>query len=248
MNSVPLMQTKKFRAKIDYLFPLVVLLFSTLNVWQHRENPNIPSLILSLVGITGVILFFRGIKYFSICLYLWILLQVISIPREFYDPSSQLWHPQDAIFDLTQGFRIGFGYYWINDNLKTGIYINFLAVAFFAFLRILEVSAMAGRQLHFRPFHRDSDFAGQFPVEGIVKERIVVSGEKNWLLVDLNTPMEYEGAAVNAVLIKSKDGTVIRGRGKEQLVHFRLVLNNADINTENLNSSTFPFLDWVWCY
>src|SRR5688572_5228746 len=148
------MQKKKFKAKIDDLFPVLVLLFCVINVSQQFQQLNIPSVILSLVGVTGVILFFKGIKYFSICLNLWIWLQLISITQETYDPTYQVWYAENTIFDLTQGFKFGIGFNSINGTLKTGIYVNVIAIAFFAFLKILQVSAMVGRQLHFRPFRR----------------------------------------------------------------------------------------------
>jgi len=122
-----------------------------------------------------------------------------------------------------------------------------LAIESFGFLRILKVSNLVGKKLTFEKFRDDNRLSDIFPLSGIVKKRITLGEEKDWLLVELESSFDSEGNEIENVLIKSKDEGIIVLKEKDQLVYFRLVSHTRDIKDSINETSKFPFINWVLC-
>jgi len=218
------------RRKIEFtketILPNLVFVFSVINILTHLTNLNI-SIILSLIGICGTILFYNQNSISSKLIYIWLIAQVIII---------------DPIFNLNQlGFTLSFTLGFGNFNLS----INFLPLFFLGMIKVIESTNLIGKQINLIEF-RENAISEFLPIKGIISKRLDFNENKNWLLIDLENQFEFEGRKIDKVLIKNKDAEKsIKLKEKNQIAHLRLVTDESKLVSGEL--SEFPFIDWIRC-
>jgi hypothetical protein len=240
------MKENKVSFTTETVFPLLVAGLSLFHLFNHLSDLLSLSALLSLIGITGTILYFKKNDLFKKLIYTWIIAQLIVIDRQLLDPSTQTWHDQ-PFWDLTQAVSFKLGLTLGTTSTKFGLNVNIVAIVFFGLYKILEVSSLMGKPVTFRKFRPDNKLGDVFPLTGTLKKRVILAKEKDWLLVELSSTFTFNGKPVDHVLIKRKDGEIIKPKLKNQIVFFRLVYNvNQVVEGEN-ETSHFPFIDWVIC-
>ena len=217
---------RKFEVSKETILPIIVFVLSVLNILSNINNLSI-SILLSIIGIISTILFFRQNSLSTKLIYIWLIAQVIII---------------EPIFDLSQSsftlaFTLGLG----NYSLK----INFLPLLFLGLLKVVESSNLIGKEINLMKF-RENAISDFLPTKGKIAERLDFNENKNWLLIELENQMEYEGMKINKVLIKNKDAEKsIKLKVKNQIAHLRLVTDESKLLTKELTQ--FPFIDWIRC-
>ena len=127
------------------------------------------------------------------------------------------------------------------DSLK----INFLPLLFLGLLKVIESSNLIGKEINLLEF-RENAISDFLPTKGKISERLDFDKNKNWLLIELENQMEYEGKKIGKVLIKNKDAEKsIKLKEKNQIAHLRLVTDESKLLTKELTQ--FPFIDWIRC-
>ena len=218
------------RRKIEFtketILPNLVFIFSVINIISNLSNLNI-SIIVSLIGICGTILFYNQNNISSKLIYIWLIAQVIII---------------EPIFNLNQlGFTLSFSLGLGNYNLN----INFLPLLFLGLIKVIESANLIGKQINLLEF-RENAISEFLPIKGIISQRLDFNENKNWLLIDLENQIEFEGKKIDKVLIKNKDAEKsIKLKEKNQIAHLRLVPDESKITSREL--SEFPFIDWIRC-
>ncbi len=228
----------------EAIFPIVVLVASVFALYKQTYFLNIPSFVVSLVGIVGVWLFYKNNKYFQPLFFVWILAQLVIIDRVTLHPSGVSVY--SLYWDATQGVSLKFGIFAGSTFSKTTVHINILSILFLIVFRLLRISGLVGTKLTFYKFKEDSVFADVFPVTGSVFKRIEVAEEKDWLLVTLDKPIIYNEKQIFSVIIKRKDGGILKPSMANQVIYFRLVDNTNDLFAK-ADIKKFPFLEWVLC-
>jgi hypothetical protein len=221
---------KQFEFTTETIFPIIVILLSLINISNQTENIFSLSILVSLIGIVGTVLYFFKNPFSTKLIYIWIIAQVIII---------------EPFLDLSQGFSFKFGFTFATSNEIVGLNFNVLALLLLGFIKILEASNLVGKKVTLKEF-RQSDLGDIFPINGIVTKRINLNNEKKWLLVELEKPFMYNGYNINHSLIKRKEDKTIKLKEKNQIIFFRLVYNEKDLEN-TLDKSKFPFIDWVLC-
>ena len=217
---------RKFEVSKETILPIIVFVLSVLNILSNINNFSI-SILLSIIGIISTILFFRQNSLSTKLIYIWLIAQVIII---------------EPIFDLSQSsftlaFTLGLG----NYSLK----INFLPLLFLGLLKVVESSNLIGKEINLLKF-RENAISDFLPTKGKITERLDFNENKNWLLIELENQMEYEGKKIGKVLIKNKDAEKsIKLKEKNQIAHLRLVTDESKLLTKELTE--FPFIDWIRC-
>ncbi|WP_264558950.1 hypothetical protein [Flavobacterium sp. N2270] len=217
---------RKIEISKETILPIIVFVFSVFNILSNLNNISL-SILLSIIGIISTILFFRQNNFSTKLIYIWLIAQVIII---------------EPIFDLSQSsftlaFALGLGSY----SLK----INILPLLFLGLIKVIESSNLIGKEINLLEFRQNaiSDF---LPTKGKISERIDFNENKNWLLIELENQMEYEGTKIGKVLIKNKDAEKsIKLKEKNQIAPLRLVTDESKLVTKEL--SEFPFIDWIRC-
>ena len=217
---------RKFEVSKETILPIIIFVLSVLNILNKINTFSI-SILLSIIGIISAILFFRQNSFSTKLIYVWLIAQVIII---------------EPIFDLSQSsfslaFTLGLGDY----SLK----INFLPLLFLGLLKVVESSNLIGKEINLLEF-RENAISNFLPTKGKISERLDFNENKNWLLIELENQMEYEGTKIDKVLIKNKDAEKsIKLKEKNQIAHLRLVTDESKLLTKEL--AEFPFVDWIRC-
>jgi signal transduction histidine kinase len=225
----------------DTFFPIIVGVLSIVNLVQQFSELNIISTVVSLIGIIGVILFFLKRNQYKLLIYIWIVTQLVSIiyvqsSGGYIEEAKEIWNAIQA--DL--GFHVSLT---INGLI---IQFNIVAIFYLVLFRALRVSELKGIKLTFSRFKEDSVFGGKLPVNGEVVDVVKIGDEKEWMVVQLDTPIVNDDTEIKTVLVKRKDGEVFELSGKNQIVYFRLVKDFEEIYSPN-RISQFPFVEWVLC-
>ena len=93
---------------------------------------------------------------------------------------------------------------------------------------------------------RENTISEFLPIRGIITQRLDFNENKNWLLIDLENQLEFEGKKIDKVLIKNKDAEKsIKLKKKNQIANLRLVTDESKLFSSEL--SEFPFIDWIRC-
>lgn len=217
---------RKFEISKETILPIIVFVFSVLNILKSLNNFSL-SILLSIIGIISTILFFRQNSFSTKLIYIWLIGQVIII-----EPIFNL-----SQFSFTLSFTLGLGSY--------NIEINFLPLLFLGLIKVIESSNLIGKEINLLEF-RENSISNFLPTKGKIYERLDFNDNKNWLLVELENQIEYKGKKIDKVLIKNKDvEKSIKLKEKNQIAHLRLVTNESKLITKEL--SEFPFIDWIRC-
>lgn len=222
--------TPKNNFSTEAILPIAVILLSILNISNAIHDLISLSVLNSLIGIVGSILFFQKKPISVKLIYIWIIAQIVII---------------DPIFDLSQGLSFKLGFTLGLENGDVGLNINVLPVLLLGFIKILEASNLIGKRITLQEF-RAGILEDIFPTTGTITERISLENERNWLLVTLDNSFDHEGQKINKVLIKRKDDKTVKLKEKNQISFLRLVLNEADLIHKS-DKASFPFIDWVIC-
>jgi hypothetical protein len=160
----------------------------------------------------------------------WIIAQVIAVR---------------PLFDFTQFFNFGFSFTIGTSGGDYELFINIVAIIFLSIYKLLLAAIIVNRNITFEEF-RESDLGDIFPLSGTVSSNLKVGNEPGWFLINLDGYFDYERSKVQQVLVKRKDEKTLKLNAKDQLVYFRLVLDDSDLQDLS-DKSKFPFVEWVYC-
>jgi hypothetical protein len=229
----------------ETVFPLIILTLSIISLFNMLSGVEIPRLLFSLLGIISAVLYFIKIRAFRYLMYIWILGQVVVIERETLDAAG-MW-VSNPLWDVTQTFNLNFGFFMKFAQSKVGINLNLLALFFFGLLKVLSVSSLIGTKFLFKKFGPNNKLGNIFPLSGTAIKRVIVSGKKDYLLIQLDFPFVFNEKEISYVLIKDKQAGLIQPGAKGQLVYFKLVKDINDVQEGDNDGKKFPFIDWAYC-
>lgn len=216
---------RKIEISKETILPILVFIFSILNIVTSKNILSISTL-LSVIGIVGVILFFRQNNNSAKLIYIWLIAQVLIV---------------EPLFDFSQtGFTLSFTLESDDYTIK----INILPLLFLGFLKVMEMSNLIGKEIHLLKFRENviSDF---LPATGKITKRMDFKNDKNWLLIELDKQWQYQGENIEKILIKNKEEKPIKLKEKNQIAHLRLVTDENKLTANDIVN--FPFIDWIRC-
>jgi hypothetical protein len=216
---------RKIKISKETILPILVFIFSVLNIITSKNILSISTL-LSVIGIVGVILFFRHNSISAKLIYIWLIAQVLIV---------------EPLFDFSQtGFTLSFTLESDDYTIK----INILPLLFLGFLKVMEMSNLIGKEIHLLKF-RDNVISDFLPATGKITKRMDFNNDKNWLLIELDKQWQYEGKNIEKVLIKNKEEKAIKLKEKNQIAHLRLVTDENNLTANDI--ANFTFIDWIRC-
>lgn len=120
------------------VFPVLVLLLSISTVLDNLAPPNYFSIIVSVIGIIGGVLFFydKGVK--SHWLEIWLFLQIPYLTKTMVDANTgmELFKP---IVDASQTLRINIGLHFGSPTDRLDMGLNILPFIVMAILHFLKI-------------------------------------------------------------------------------------------------------------
>ncbi len=233
---------KLFRDEFILIFIMCVL--SIMNIVKEYEDLLSFTVFNSALGLAATVCFIFKIRAYLTLTYFWIFLQILII----HTVDLRVNPPQKHYFlDASQMYSFNLGFHAQFSQTVVGIGINLLPFIYFSIFKLIKISSIAGKEFTFSAFKHDSEFSDNFPLKGVAERRMHFFNEKDWLLFRLEKQIEFEGTSVSHALVKDKEGGIIKQRAKNQIVFFRMVLNEKDLNEKNPDLKIFPFLEWIRC-
>lgn len=209
------------------VLPGIAIVFSAFALVTNSDLSNISSLIVSMVGVTAGVLFFKGNNVYRPLLLVWIYAQFPAISMN--APAGV-----QPLLDAGQFLTLKVGI-----TLSGIVYrVNLVPFAFLALYRFLLMASLVGKRVSISSFRKDSAFGDALPVEGIIARSFDLGNDKNWVMVALDKDLMNGGKNYRHVLLKSKEGELMKP-GKKVVSHLRLVADDSA-------QEKFPFVDWAF--
>jgi hypothetical protein len=193
------------------VLPIMAIVMSAFTMTRTLDLSNIPSLIVSLIGLTAGITFLLQRRISITLLQIWIYAQIPAISRTFSSTliNGQTAEVKQAVLDTGQSLTFTLGLTLNSYQL----HLNLVPFALLILFRLTQVSALVGGTATIKKLREHSQLPDTAPVTGTVLKRTTLGKEKHWLLVQLHNEMPHNGKAYSYLLVKPKDDGVYR-RGK----------------------------------
>ena len=212
----------------------------------NYDLSNIPSLIVSLIGIAAGIAYFRKSKVTLTLLQIWIYAQIPAISKTVtstYEDGTRVTveHPY---LDAGQAIPFNVG---LTLGTKTGrldLKVNIVPFGLLILFRLLQVSSLVWGSVTIKKFHHGNRTEEIAPLTGTAIKRVTLGKEKHWLLVQLTSDLLHSGKNYSHLLVTSKDGEIYK-RGKEAKVSYLVLVSDPGQVHDGVNKrEDFEFLEW----
>jgi hypothetical protein len=233
MNS----QKRKF-SKADVV-PFVVLCLCLLNFFTKPVGFLVLAMYLSIWGLVSVIIYQYARHLARVLFVVWAAMQLILIRNA--DPAA------GSVLDLSQGVSLPV-YLPLTlggDGYQVGI--NMGAVILLVLMEFLRSDEIIGEYLQFAAYRCDNYLGDIFPLKGKVERQVCLSGEKDWLLVNLRKPFQFNQRPISYVLIKRNDKRPVTKNLTNQLVFFKPVADVSVLNQGETDINNFKDEVWALC-
>ena len=196
---------KHFRLDKNNALILVIGILSVWNIITSVLNGPYLSIAVSLIGIAGLASFFMGKAAFRYLIWIWIFAQTIIIESTFTDQLTNIQY-HNSVLDLSQVFKLQFGFFLSGDTHSYEINFNFLTILYFFLFRNLKVSSWVNKSIEILVMKGNLDIVFQEPVIATFTKRVNLAGDDNWMLARLNNPIIFENNAYDQILVHAEDG------------------------------------------
>jgi hypothetical protein len=211
-------------------FAILVVALSCFNLFNCFHRFAFLSALVSLSGITGAILFWKGRSISNKFMLAWVYLQCIII---------------EPVFDVSQVYTWMIGSWaTLRSGTEVGIGVNVIGLAYLFLFKLATISSLEKRKVQINRFREDNRLGDVFPINGIGVRRVKFFNEKTWLLVLLEKELVYRDLPYTFVIIKAKQGSPQKEMA-EQISDIRLIQDPAMLEKNNYDGADFPFIDWV---
>jgi|GEM_PF-3663214 len=212
----------------DMVLPIMAIVMSALTLTKTLDFSNIPSLIVSLIGIVAGIAYFLRSRSSTTLLQVWIYAQIPAISRtvDTILESGQTVQIKHAILDTGQTFTLDLGLFLGNLSLL----VNFVPFALLILFRLLRVSSLVGGTVTIKKLREYSHLPDMAPVTGTVLKRATLGKEKYWLLVQLQGEMAHNGHAYSHLLVTAKDNEIYKRGESDKPSYFVLVPDPTQVH------------------
>lgn len=231
--------------KKEAVFPIIVLVLSVITLANLLIHPNYLAAINALIGIFGAILFFLKNNKYKLLFNIWIYSQFIVITKILIDPTQQL-GTTIPVFDLTQYLELTFGINFTMDYSTYNLDFNFLPIVYLIAFKKLQINALVGEQLQLKLYRPHEILSEYLPQEVFVEDIIDFPKNKNWLFIELSTPIKKEDNTYRYAIVKSKEDVPIIKNETGQMAHLRLVNEEYGLKYKMLTTEAYPQMDWVF--
>ena len=172
----------KKKSSDQLIFPILVGGISALNILRNFQDFYLTSILVSIIGLIGTLLFFKNNKFKDVFFYSWILLQLIT----YSNSSFTYFTNQFPYISLSMSF----------NGTKSIFAINFVPLFYFIGFSILKMYDLIGKTVSVKPIKAESNLVS---MEGEIVEIIKNNKDGNWYKVNLG-----EQSDLKSILIKPK--------------------------------------------
>jgi len=227
---------RNFRPDKNNVLLYLVLTLSILNFCLQFSGVNTLSKANSIIGLAGVMLFFMNKSYFRYFIWFWIAAQAIIIEKTITDQAGTFLQT-DSIFDLSQVFKLKFGFFLKGDKHSIEVNFNIVVLLYFFLFRNLKTSSYLGKKIGLLFTGHDLDLQFAPGTYAMLQNRVNLDGDDNWILGGLSTKIHFHQNEYDRILVHAEDGL---------LTHtFRLVSTSANLKSGINASRQFEQVNWI---
>lgn len=224
------MELTKERPK-NHLFPIFVLVIILGTLIDYAFDPwELYSLISSIVGVLGVIFYYKDKPVFARLIFVWICMQIPDFESNDFDFLSA--------FPLNFGIGVRFG------TIGAGILkldLNILPVALFVLHRYWCKEILVRRTLKINRLKRESFPSAEFPVVGQIWRHYGKHQKADAYIVALEKSIVIGSKSYSGIVLVPKEEGKFRLDPEPQVCGLRLL----DFPEMPFNEKLCPFVDWV---
>lgn len=182
--------------KKEILLTFIITLTAIYNIFSNLDQLFSLSVGLSIIGLLGVVLYMAKIKYFDICIWMWILLQlpIISLAT-----TSNSVTQIDTIFNLNQVALLSWNFKITIGSLSVGL--NIIPLVFLLLYKALVASSIIGSTVALKPVTELSPLIGYTPLQATVTD---ITAD-NAFLAELDKKVIVDDMSYNQISFKTSD-------------------------------------------
>lgn len=225
----------------NHTFPIIIAVLSLVVLYKFIFHPtDFYGLISVIVGLTGIILYYKEHHKYDSFFYAWVFLQLPSI--FLLDKFGVETPIANAFPGIVFPLNLGVG---LNLELKGNhyltIYLNILPIGLYYLLKFLNVDKPVGTKLSIGRLRKGTFPQIQFPITGTVEK---IAGRNKMTAIyqiRLDGEIKIKDKSYTYIFLDPKDDTLIQTTNKKQVCGLRL----CEIPDIHYNVKQNLFVDWV---
>jgi hypothetical protein len=215
----------------NHIIPTTILLFSLWTLINTiSQLSDIYSFISIIVGLTGVVLYYRDNKNFDKLFYFWVYMQVPNITYSDLHVMSS--------FPLSLGLGFGLG---LKNNNNLDLYFNALPIGIYYLIKYYNVDKPLNCQIAISRLRKGTFPQIQFPISGVIEKLSGRNKITGVYLINLDQEIAIKDKTYKYILLEPKNSSLIDINDKWQICGLRICENPDLIYHDKFN----PFIDWV---
>jgi hypothetical protein len=215
----------------NHIIPITIAFFCLWTLINTITQPSdIYSFISVIIGMTGIIMYYRGNKNYDRLFYIWIYMQVPNITYSDLNIMSA--------FPLSIGLGLGLG---LKNNNNLDLYFNALPIGIYYLLKYYNVDKPLNNALSISRLRKGTFPQLQFPINGIIEKLAGRRKLTGVYVINLDKEIIIKDKTYKYILLEPKDNTLIDITNKWQVCGLRICENPDQTFTDKHNS----FIDWV---
>ena len=222
-------------------FPLIIAVFSFFALKKIITHPtDIYGIISVFVGVTGIILYYRGHRKYDSFFYAWVFLQLPDIylitKTGTETPLANAFPGLFFPLNISGGLNLG-----LSSGSNLIIYLNLLPIGLYYILKFLNADKPLGKSASINRLRSGAFPQVPFPLTGVIEK---VSGRSKITAIyqiNLDKEIHIKNKSYKYIFLEPKKRTLIQVTDKQQVCGLRL----CDTPDAQYNEKQNPFVDWV---
>ena len=207
---------------------------------------NALALIVSVIGILGAFLYYKGNRLSKPLFYIWAIAQIpdfYKITTISTDDSILATQTRTNILSLYQFFKFSLGMTLKFTSGANYFFFNFLGLAYFPVIYWLELEKFVGKSFNILKFH-------EFEVKSLYKanivKRVTVSKEKDWYIIALDKDITFDDYSTKDFMITPQDeNSILLLEGKAESIKAFACPPNLSLDKSNYSIQDIEYIGLI---
>ncbi|WP_372642473.1 hypothetical protein [Ancylomarina sp.] len=200
------------------------------------------SILTSIIGLIGAILYFQKKNFFKYFILFWIIIQFVEFSELLIAADGvKYWN---AIFISKQLLHIKIGQSFNINNLGYKLELNFIPILYLAFYQVLRLSSFKGKHFRLTRFRENNEFTIE-NFEGTIIDQVILDKVNESFIVKLSKPIATKENETFEYCVISDSKS--KKFGLEILLNLNLyLLPNQNVTKDfKIGLTDLIYLDWI---
>lgn len=217
---------------------LDVLIFE----YSINEFSKYLSIVTSIIGLTGVALYFKKIDFFRYLILVWIIVQFVEFSEYLINAEGvKYWK---ALYKSKQFFEFQIGQSFDIKNAGHKLELNLVPLLYLVFYQTLRLSSYRGKFFEAIRFRDNNDFVPT-GFAGKIVDQFTLENEKKSFLVKLNSSIIDNNKHVFEYCVISDFKSSQFGLEKDLNLNLYLISSDKITKDLKVKISDLDYIDWI---